>query len=171
LQYSCVHNSGLVACVTNHYIDQHASTIDCTHSSRVLGDGRETPVKSRALLSIKIIISCILLVTYMISTSLVHLGFVVNEMPSAKFLHRELQVFPASIIPPLHRTHSFTSHQTCVFLPTESVIKQHTFKAYLYEYNRTYSFLCFLPHSAFSNRIPLILMCVIPVVCVTNKRG
>jgi hypothetical protein len=66
----------------------------------------------------------------MISSNLVHLGFVVNEVPSTKILHREFQVFLAIIIPPLYRTHSFTSHQNCLYLPKDSVIKQHTFKFY-----------------------------------------
>jgi len=105
------------------------------------------------------------------NNSMVHLGFVVNEVFPANVLHRELQVSPASIIQPLHRTHSFTSHQICVFLPTESFVKHHTFnplnpelnpichllalleahhilhvsrirvKACWYEYNRMFSFL------------------------------
>jgi hypothetical protein len=99
------------------------------------------------------------------------LGFEVNKVSSAKVLYRELKVFPATIIPPLHHTHPFTSHQTCVFLPTDSVIKQHTFKAYLYEYNRMDSFLSFyfLSYFAFSNKILIFIHIAIFMCVMTTK--
>ena len=53
-------------CTTYHYMEQHESTIDCIHGSWAPDDGRVTPETCRALLNIKSIKSCILLVIYMI---------------------------------------------------------------------------------------------------------
>jgi hypothetical protein len=107
---------------------------------------------------------------YLHNSSFVRLEFVVNKVSSAKILHRELQVLPAGITPPLHHTRPFTSHQTCLFMPTDSVIKQHMFKAYLYEYNRMDSFLLFyfLPYSAFSNRILILYIYIYSNINVCN---
>jgi hypothetical protein len=41
----------------------------------------------------------------------VHVGFVVNKVSMGLFLQHVLQFFPVSIIPAMHRTHSFVTDE------------------------------------------------------------
>ena len=69
----------------NHYIDQHASTIGCTHTSWAPDDGREAPETCRLLLSMYVCIYRVQNVFLRCPTPRLHC-FLSSHWPSFRFL-------------------------------------------------------------------------------------